>query len=261
MKKLESLLISIIGNESMNDIPHDLGYVLGNGPSRDRSKTQYDGITYGCNSIYQEFPVDVLVVCDAWYQFQVIASGYPLENECLFADYNPIPIGVPPESLNPPHYDLHEYNPEDRKRADNWYYYATSAEDYEMAKKKNYALPYWKPDCGYVCFVGKNYKIKEIDYDVIPKGVSGRLCDIAEGRRDLRAPSGAFALQEALKGGHDRVEVFGFDSIVGIFSTTSNLAFKDHDSSAYRPMTDAWTNFYKRIADHYNEIEIIWHQK
>ena len=42
----------------MDDIPHDVGYVLGNGPSRDRSKTRYDGVTYGCNSIHTEMDVD-----------------------------------------------------------------------------------------------------------------------------------------------------------------------------------------------------------
>ena len=235
----------------MDDIPHDLGYVLGNGPSRDRSRKQYDGITYGCNSIHKEFPVDVLVVMDAWYQFQVIASGYPSEHECLFGGYNPMPIGIPPESLNPPHYEIHEYNPEDRKRADSWYYYATSAKDYEKAKKENYALPYWKPDCGYVCFVGENYKIKEIDYGVLPI-------------KDLRPPSGAYALQEALKGGHDRIEVIGFDSIAGVFSTTSQLAFKEHDSvdkKIIEDRLDKWMTFYKTVTEHYNEIEIIWHKE
>jgi len=235
-----------------NDVPHDIGYVLGNGPSRDRDKTQYDGITYGCNSIYQEFPIDVLVVMDAWYQFQVIASGYPLEHECLFGSYNPMPIGVPPESLNPPHYGIHYYNPEDRKRADSWYYYATSAEDYEKAKKENYAMSYWKPDCGYVCFVGKNYKIKEVDYGVLPI-------------KDLRPPSGAYAFQEALKGGHDKIEVFGFDSMSGIFSTSSQLTFKDHDTDdTIQERMDKWLTFYKIVVDRYNvsnDMIITWHSK
>jgi len=61
----------------MDDIPHDVGYVLGNGPSRDSSETRYDGVTYGCNSIHKEMNVDILVCMDAWYQFEVIASGYP----------------------------------------------------------------------------------------------------------------------------------------------------------------------------------------
>ena len=82
----------------VSDVPHDLGYVLGNGPSRDRNRKQYSGITYGCNSIHTEINVDVLVCMDTWYQFQVIASGYPAEHECLFGGYNPIPIGVPTES-------------------------------------------------------------------------------------------------------------------------------------------------------------------
>jgi hypothetical protein len=234
----------------MNDVPHDIGYVLGNGPSRDRSKTQYDGVTYGCNSIHKEMDVDVLVCMDAWYQFEVIASGYPADHECLFGDWNPMPVGVKPEDLNPPEYDLYEYNPEDRRRATDWYYYATSAADYEKAKAEGYAMSYWKPDCGYVCWVSEGYKIKEVNYGVIPIG-------------DLKPPSGAYALQEALKSGHDRVEVFGFDSIAGVFSTTSTIAFKDHDSTndIIEDRMDKWITFYKTIAEHYNEIEIIWHKK
>jgi len=163
-----------------------------------------------------------------------------------------MPVGIKPEDLNPPHYDLYEYNPEDRKYADNWYYYATSAADYERAKAENYAMSYWKPDCGYVCWVSEGYKIKEVDYGVIPIG-------------DLRPPSGAYALQEALKGGHDRVEVVGFDSIAGVFSTSSQLAFKEHDLSAddkiIQDRMDKWITFYKTVTEHYNEIEIIWHKK
>ena len=131
-----------------SEVPHDIGYVLGNGPSRDRSKTRYDGVTYGCNSIHTEMDVDVLVVIDAWYQFEVIASGYPIDHKCLFGDWNPMPVGVKPEDLNPPNYDLHEYNPEDRRTADSWCYYATSTADYEKAKAEGYAMSYWKPDCG-----------------------------------------------------------------------------------------------------------------
>ena len=238
----------------MNDIPHDIGYVLGNGPSRDRSRTQYDGVTYGCNSIHKEMNVDVLVVMDAWVQFQVIASGYPADHECLFGGYNPMPVGIKPEDLNPPHYGIHYYNPEDRKYADNWYYYATSAADYERAVKEKYVLPYWKPDCGYVCWVSEVYRIKEVDYGVLPIG-------------DLRPPSGAYALQEALKGGHNRVEVIGFDSIAGVFSTSSQLAFKKHDEfdlpsfPILQERMRKWLKYYRTVTEHYNEIEIIWHTK
>ena len=228
----------------------NVAYVLGNGPSRDRNKKEYGGVTYGCNSIYKKMDVDVLVCMDAWYQFEVIASGYPADHQCLFGDWNPMPVEVKPEDLNPPNYDLYEYNPEDRKYADSWYYYATSTADYEKAKAEGYAMSYWKPDCGYVCWVSEDYKIKEVNYGVIPIG-------------DLRPPSGAYALQEALKSGHDRVEVFGFDSIAGVFSTSSQIAFKDHDSmnDIIEERMDKWITFYKTIAEHYNEIEIIWHTK
>ena len=237
--------------QEINDMPHDIGYVLGNGPSRDRDRKYYDGVTYGCNSIHKEMDVDMLVCMDSWYQFEVIASRYPAEHECLFGSWNPIPMGVPPESLNPPHYELYEYNPEDRKRATDWYYYATSAEDYEKAKKENYAMSYWKPDCGYICWVGENYNIKEVDYGVLPIG-------------ELRPPSGAYALQEALRRGHSKIEVIGFDSIAGVFSTSSQLAFKEHDSGEDKIIQDRmgkWTTFYKNVTEQYNEIEIIWHTK
>ena len=162
-----------------------------------------------------------------------------------------MPIEIPPDSLNPSHYDLYEYNPEDRKRADSWYYYASSTADYEKAKKDNYALPYWKPNCGYICWVTEGYNIKEVDYGVIPI-------------EDMRPPSGAYALQEALKGGHNRVEVFGFDSIAGVFSTTSQITYNKHDTDDRKMIEarmDRWMTSYKTIADHYNEIEIIWHTK
>ena len=93
--------------------------------------------TYGCNSIHKEMDVSVLVCMDVWYQFEVIASGYPADHECLFGDWNPMPVGVKPEDLNPPNYDLYEYNPEDRRTADSWCYYATSAADYEKARPRD----------------------------------------------------------------------------------------------------------------------------
>ena len=90
-----------------------------------------------------------------------------------------------------------------------------------------------------------------MDYGVLPIG-------------DLRPPSGAYALQEALKGGHSRVEVIGFDSIAGVFSTSSQLAFKEHDSSENKVIQDRlekWMVFYKTVTKQYEEIEIIWHTK
>ena len=53
--------------ESRKGRMDNVGYVLGNGPSRDRNRKKYDGVTYGCNSIYKEMNVDVLVSMDTWY--------------------------------------------------------------------------------------------------------------------------------------------------------------------------------------------------
>ena len=67
-----------------------------------------------------------------------------------------------------------------------------------------------------------------------------------------------------MKGGHDRSEVMGFDSIAGVFSTSSQLAFKEHDSGDEKIIEDRlakWMTFYKTVTEHYNEIEIIWHNQ
>ena len=72
---------------------------------------------------------------DAWYQFEVIASGYPADHECLFGDWNPMPVGVKPEDsestkLRPSSNTIQ--NTEEQQT--DWCYYATSAADYEKAK-------------------------------------------------------------------------------------------------------------------------------
>ena len=67
-----------------------------------------------------------------------------------------------------------------------------------------------------------------------------------------------------MRGGHDRVEVFGFESIAGVFSTTSQITYKEHDSDDTKIIEDRldkWMTFYKTVTEHYNEIEIIWHNQ
>ena len=57
--------------------------------------------------------------------------------------------------------------------------------------------------------------------------------------------------------------MFGFDSIAGVYYIKSAIAFKDHNSTndIIEERMDKWITFYKTIAEHYNEIEIIWHKK
>ena len=79
----------------------------------------------------------------------------------------------------------------------------------------------------------------------------------------MRPPSGVYALQEALRGGHDVVEVIGFDSIAGVFSTSSQITAKNHDEvdSTIQERMNTWVDYYKTVAQHYNEIEIIWQKQ
>ena len=83
--------------------------VLGNGESRswfNPSKyanhpsfiNQYTGetkiVTWGCNAIYRDGPVDNLVSIDYGIQQEIYQSGYHEKSQCWFADWNPVPVEV-----------------------------------------------------------------------------------------------------------------------------------------------------------------------
>ena len=67
-------------------------FVYGNGESRKGFKvSNYGGISWGCNAIYRDTPVDNLVVMDFGMQGEVYDSDYVKEHKCWFSDWNPIP--------------------------------------------------------------------------------------------------------------------------------------------------------------------------
>ena len=120
--------------------------VVGNGPSKKLLLNTVRGIsayTIGCNRIYSNaaawkwMSLDMLLAADVWCQFDVVRDEYPGKNRCKFVRWNPIPIEVYSEEFVQsmcPGYKVIEHNPEQRKYADSWMFYATSKEDFETAK-------------------------------------------------------------------------------------------------------------------------------
>jgi hypothetical protein len=74
--------------------------VLGNGesrawfnPSEVKIKAK-DVVTWGCNAIYRDGPVDNLVSIDYGIQQEIYVSGYHKWAQCWFADWNPVPAEI-----------------------------------------------------------------------------------------------------------------------------------------------------------------------
>ena len=203
--------------------------VIGNGPSSKElllleqknsinNNNLISAYTIGCNRVYSgvaaavAMALDVLLAADVWCQFDIVRDEYPRKNRCKFIRWNPIPIEVYSEQFVQsmcPGYKVIEHNPEQRKYADSWMFYATSKEDFENAEG---AINYWKPNCGYLCWIPAGYQI-----------------DNSVNFIDKSCPTGAYALKEALNGNFDKVDVYGFDSIAGVYSSTTQDYYDSHE--------------------------------
>lgn len=72
-------------------------YVLGNGESRkniDVNHLRTLGKVYGCNAIYRDTKVDVLVCIDDGISHEVYTSGYAKDNVCYLKDWSPLPAEI-----------------------------------------------------------------------------------------------------------------------------------------------------------------------
>ena len=227
--------------------------VIGNGPSKklllERGITKWKSTVsactiIGCNQVYNGVaaivPLDLLLVADVWCQFDVVRDEYPAKNRCKFVRWNPMPIEVYSEefvqSMCPDDYEVIEHNPEQRKYADSWMFYATSKEDFETAKG---AIGYWKPNCGYLCWIPAGYQI-----------------DIVE-MIDSTTPTGAYALREAINGKYDKIEIYGFDSIAGNFKSSTENYYEKHEENKMGLDFIKWYDIIMK--DCPKTTEVIWH--
>ena len=72
-----------------------IAYIIGNGPSRKGLDLDtLEGTTFGCNALYRDYSPDYLVSGDSNIIKEICKSEYPKDNECIFPDYDPIPIDM-----------------------------------------------------------------------------------------------------------------------------------------------------------------------
>jgi len=67
-------------------------YVIGNGESRSGiDLNKLDGKVYGCNAIYRDYTVDVLISVDPGIIHEIYHLGYAFKNDCYFRSWTPVP--------------------------------------------------------------------------------------------------------------------------------------------------------------------------
>ena len=70
----------------------DTAYIIGNGPSRKGLDLDtLDGTTFGCNALYRDYKPDYLVSGDSTIIKEICESDYPVNNQCIFPDFEPVP--------------------------------------------------------------------------------------------------------------------------------------------------------------------------
>ena len=68
-------------------------YIIGNGPSRkDLDLDTLDGTIFGCNALFRDYPSDYLVSGDSTIIKEICESDYPMNNKCIFPDFDPVPL-------------------------------------------------------------------------------------------------------------------------------------------------------------------------
>jgi len=230
----------------------NVAYVIGNGPSRrELDLSSLNGRVYGCNTLYLEYAPDVLVCADPWYQFGIVMAGYPAGNKCVFVGWNPVPAEVPPEALPNlwAQYEPYEVNPAMKPDAEWWVTYAIDETAYQNALAMSINVPaYWQPNRAYICWVPRGFLIEPLSSEVLP----------ITAPNGMMPPSGAYALDLALASDVQRVEVYGFDALVGVWETSSNQYRNDHQLVGDSERQIPWHEWYSRVERHHGK-EVIWH--
>lgn len=237
----------------MNKSKHCI--VIGNGPSKELlleriweekyKKNIVSAYTIiGCNRVYSgvaAVSLDLLLAADVWCQYDVVKDKYPRKNRCKFVRWNPMPIETYSkefiETISPG-YDIVEYNPEQKEEATEWMYYATS--DDNISTSAEGAIEYWKPECGYVCWIPAGYQIDNTTEFI-----------------DESCPTGAYALKEALEGGFNKIDVYGFDSIAGVYASSTQEYYDSHEEKKMGLDFIKWYDIIMK--DCPEKTEVKWH--
>lgn len=224
--------------------------VIGNGPGRKHGLNNINGDkVYACNSVAMVDEPDYLYCVDPWGQFDIVSTKYG--GAMRFLDFDPIPAEMPVDAIIyeqiPTDYDIKIHNPEHQIGAEGWVFYSTgdTMNEYWNAQMK-YNPDYWQPRRAYVLYIPAGLDITNISS---MEEVGAEL--------EQRAPTGAYALQGAIMDGHTDIDVYGFDSIAGIYATDSRQEL--HDDKEEERRGNHFIYYYDKIMDENDGVNITWH--
>ena len=235
----------------MSEQSERVAYIIGNGPSRksvNREKLG-QGAVYAANVRGMEMQPDVLHSNDAWIQYDIIKSGY--RGKCHFLDFEPIPMEMPYEVIIsgeiPADFDLVEHNPEHKANAVGWHFYCTASLDGWSDQQKESG--YWREKRAYVCFVPDFMDITNIPNK--------------ETFQNRLPPSGYYLMKHAIESGHKRLEMYGFDSMAGEFTSMTTVDYRGiHGANAAnfeQSLNKRFLWWYDKIMQENTDVEFIWH--
>ena len=228
-----------------------MAYLLGNGPSLSEFDltTLADETVYGCNIIYKTYKPDYLISLWQWQIWDLLKHEVPKIIPCRFSQKHFFSfIKQKGEDPNKYHrryshdFDIIEMNPHEKDNADKFFVVSTHHEDHKRVK-------IWEMYKTYVFYLPDSYQISKL-----------RPCPNVDDRYE--PPVGAYAMNEALEDGHERLDIVGFDSVHGVVGTASGqMYFGDEGALMTRDTRNKplWLKTYDKIESKFNDREIVWH--
>ena len=225
--------------------------ILGNGPSRSKGLAVRAGATvYACNlvAVADNLQPDYLYCVDPWGQFDIVSTKY--SGAMRFLDFDPIPAELPVDTIIyeqiPQDYEIKIHNPEHQAEAESWVFYCTgNTMNIYWNERMKHNPDYWQPRRAYILYVPAGLNITQI----LPR--------MEATEHEQTAPSGAYALQGAIMDGHTDIDVYGFDSIAGIYATDSRAELHADEEEERRGAHFRF--YYDKIMAENDGVNITWH--
>ena len=245
--------------------------VIGNGKSRawfrsPRWVAADDVVTWGCNAIYREGPVDNLVAMDNAMKFEIHASGYPKKHQCWFSSWNVIDStvwSIIKHDCGVPEYFIHENEDETPLCVINEYKSNTLQDLVNETLKQN---PHYSMDDVKKELISKDWRYKDAGYWI--SYISGRdkIASIEEQYQsagcaalalacdDRHLPDGTF--QEGAK----EVYMIGFDmeDSDSLYRGTASYVSENADIDNEQNILLGWATCLDSIFDKYKDVSFYW---
>jgi hypothetical protein len=235
--------------------------VIGNGKSRawfrsPRWVAADDVVTWGCNAIYREGPVDNLVAMDNAMKFEIHASGYPKKHQCWFSSWHLVDSMVwstIKHDCGVPEYFIHESEDETPVCVINEYKSNTLQDLVNETLKQN---PHYSMDDVKKELISKDWRYKDAGYWI--SYISGRdkIASIGEQYQSAGCAALALACQE----GAEEVYMIGFDmeDSDSLYRGTANYVSENMDFGNEQNLLSKWATCLDSIFDKYKDVSFYW---